>query len=106
MEKEEVKDAGIEAQQGISTAQEGGSGETVVKGEKLVDSEESTPAFDDVKDELPYIQLLNRVLPEDIRVLAWCPNPPADFSARFNCKERRYRYFFTQPAYAPVPGDR
>lgn len=64
------------------------------------------PPFDHIKDELPYIQLLNRVLPEDIRMLAWCPSPPPDFSARFSCRERRYRYFFTQPAFAPVPGDR
>lgn len=60
--------------------------------------------FDPVRDELPYIQLINRVLPPDIRVLAWCPHPPPDFSARFNCKERRYRYFFTNPAYIPLPG--
>ncbi|KAH6621895.1 pseudouridine synthase [Boeremia exigua] len=60
--------------------------------------------FDDLTDELPYIQLLNRVLPPDIRVYAWCPNPPADFSARFSCKERRYKYFFTNPCFAPVPG--
>ncbi|OQO06538.1 hypothetical protein B0A48_08321 [Cryoendolithus antarcticus] len=63
------------------------------------------PSFDPIKDELPYIQLLNRVLPPDIRVLAWCPNPPPDFSARFNCRERRYRYFFTNPAFAPLPGN-
>ena len=62
------------------------------------------PAFDDTKDELPYIQLLNRVLPPDVRVYAWCPNPPSDFSARFSCKERRYKYFFTNPCFAPVPG--
>ncbi|KAL1652642.1 pseudouridine synthase deg1 [Didymella pomorum] len=60
--------------------------------------------FNDLTDELPYIQLLNRVLPPDIRVYAWCPNPPSDFSARFSCKERRYKYFFTNPCFAPVPG--
>jgi tRNA pseudouridine38/39 synthase len=60
--------------------------------------------WDDVADELNYIQLLNRVLPEDIRVLAWCPNPPPGFDARFSCRERRYRYFFTQPAFSPTPG--
>lgn len=60
--------------------------------------------FDPIRDELPYIQLINRVLPPDIRILAWCPEPGDDFSARFNCKERRYRYFFTNPAYAPLPG--
>lgn len=61
------------------------------------ESEPETKPFNDLTDELPYIQLLNRVLPPDIRVYAWCPNPPADFSARFSCKERRYKYFFTNP---------
>ena len=60
--------------------------------------------WDDVADELPYIHMLNRVLPEDIRVLAWCPNPPPDFDARFSCRERQYKYFFTQPAFGPTPG--
>ncbi|KAI4926358.1 hypothetical protein J4E85_006651 [Alternaria conjuncta] len=84
-------------------------------GEEEVDNEESLPSpndtqtipsepFNDLTDELPYIQLLNRVLPPDIRVYAWCPNPPEDFSARFSCKERRYKYFFTNPCFAPVPG--
>ncbi len=63
-----------------------------------------TKPFEDPTDELPYIQLLNRVLPPDIRIYAWCPNPPLDFSARFSCKERRYKYFFTNPCFAPVPG--
>ena len=59
--------------------------------------------FHDIRDELPYMQILNNVLPPDIRVFAWCPAPP-DFSARFSCQERRYRYFFTQPAFNPTPG--
>lgn len=63
------------------------------------------PDFDPIKDELPYVQLLNRVLPPDVRILAWCPSIPLDFSARFNCRERRYRYFFTNPAFAPLPGN-
>ncbi|PNS14988.1 tRNA pseudouridine(38-40) synthase [Sphaceloma murrayae] len=62
--------------------------------------------WDSIRDEIPYIQTLNRVLPEDIRALAWCPDVPSDFSARFSCEERQYRYFFTNPAYAPVPGAR
>ena len=61
-------------------------------------------SFHTVDDEIPYIQVLNRLLPPDIRVLAWCPSPPPDFSARFSCKERRYRYFFTQPAFTPTNG--
>nr|CAD7428975.1 unnamed protein product [Timema monikensis] len=43
--------------------------------------------------ELPYTKILNRLLPEDIRVLAWRPAPP-DLSARFQCKQRTYKYFF------------
>ncbi|KAL3438259.1 pseudouridine synthase [Aspergillus tetrazonus] len=60
--------------------------------------------WDDIADELPYISLLNKALPEDIRVLAWCPNPPEGFDARYSCRERHYKYFFTQPAFSPTPG--
>ncbi|KAL8648407.1 MAG: hypothetical protein Q9210_005007 [Variospora velana] len=60
--------------------------------------------FDPIKDEIPYPQVLNRLLPPEIRVLAWCPFPPADFSARFSCTQRSYKYLFTQPAYIPTPG--
>ncbi|KAB8078914.1 pseudouridine synthase [Aspergillus leporis] len=60
--------------------------------------------WDDIADELPYVGILNRVLPEDIRVLAWCPHPPEGFDARFSCRERHYKYFFTQPAFSPTPG--
>ena len=66
-------------------------------------SEESL-SFDHINDEIPYCQVLNRLLPPDIRILAWCPSPPTDFSARFSCKERRYRYFFTNPAFTPTHG--
>ena len=65
-------------------------------------SSEDSPSFHHINDEIPYCQVLNRLLPPDIRMLAWCPNPPPDFSARFSCRERRYKYFFTQPAYAPA----
>jgi tRNA pseudouridine38/39 synthase len=58
--------------------------------------------WDPIKDELQYVKMLNKLLPPDIRVLAWCPAPPPDFSARFSCTERQYRYFFTQPAFAPL----
>ena len=59
--------------------------------------------FDPIADEIPYPRLLNRLLPPDIRILAWCPELPQDFSARFSCRERQYRYFFTQPCFLPVP---
>ncbi|PFH56957.1 hypothetical protein XA68_15728 [Ophiocordyceps unilateralis] len=69
--------------------------------EEQEEEEQETRPFDDVADELCYPYILNRLLPPDIRILAWCPSPPAGFSARFSCRERQYRYFFTQPAFSP-----
>ena len=43
--------------------------------------------------ELPYVIMLNRNLPDNIRVLGWT-DVPSDFSARFSCKDRTYKYFF------------
>lgn len=43
--------------------------------------------------ELPYMSILNRILPPAIRILAWSPVAD-DFSARFDCRGRKYRYFF------------
>jgi len=63
----------------------------------------STPHFDNIRDEIRYVSSLNKLLPPDIRILAWCPSPREGFTARFSCRERRYKYFFTQPAYPPAP---
>ncbi|EGX94232.1 pseudouridylate synthase 3 [Cordyceps militaris CM01] len=65
--------------------------------------EEEEKPFDPIADEIPYPMVLNRLLPPDIRILAWCPSPPPNFSARFSCRERQYRYFFTQPVFSPEP---
>ncbi|CAJ0838276.1 6888_t:CDS:2 [Entrophospora sp. SA101] len=45
--------------------------------------------------ELPYLQILNRLLPNDIRIIAWAP-VNKNFDARFNCKSRKYKYYFVQ----------
>jgi tRNA pseudouridine38/39 synthase len=66
---------------------------------------EEAPSFDPIVDEIQYPSILNRLLPPDIRIIGWCPAPPSDFSARFSCRERQYRYFFTQPAFVPTPGN-
>jgi tRNA pseudouridine38/39 synthase len=47
----------------------------------------------DEDDEYPYLELLNRLLPNEVRILAWAPVPTA-FDARFSCKWRKYKYFF------------
>ncbi|EAL62978.1 tRNA pseudouridylate synthase [Dictyostelium discoideum AX4] len=44
-------------------------------------------------EELPYIKMLNGVLPPEIRILAWAP-VPFHFNARFSTLSRTYKYFF------------
>ena len=44
---------------------------------------------------MPYTVILNRLLPDDIRVLGWAPVDYA-FNARFGCLHRTYRYFFVR----------
>eukprot|EP01112_Ceratiomyxa_fruticulosa_P005999 TRINITY_DN1679_c0_g1_i3.p1 TRINITY_DN1679_c0_g1~~TRINITY_DN1679_c0_g1_i3.p1 ORF type:complete len:490 (-),score=101.08 TRINITY_DN1679_c0_g1_i3:265-1734(-) len=45
------------------------------------------------QNEIDYAYVLNRVLPPEIRVIAWTP-VKMDFSARFSCLYRTYKYFF------------
>lgn len=44
-------------------------------------------------NEYDYCKMLNNVLPPSIRILGWCP-VSSEFSARFSCSRRTYRYFF------------
>ena len=67
-------------------------------------SSEDETSFDPIADEINYPLVLNKILPPDIRVLAWCGELPKDFSARFSCKGRAYKYIFTQPAFTPTVG--
>lgn len=47
-----------------------------------------------LSNELDYCKMLNRLLPQEIRCIAWMPVIDDNFSARFNCLKRTYRYFF------------
>eukprot|EP00756_Hemistasia_phaeocysticola_P048879 Hpha_TRINITY_DN23291_c0_g1::TRINITY_DN23291_c0_g1_i1::g.30226::m.30226/K01855/PUS3, DEG1; tRNA pseudouridine38/39 synthase len=44
-----------------------------------------------------FVNMLNRQLPDSIRVTAWAPVPQG-FNARFSCSARVYKYFFTRGA--------
>ncbi|KAF3350390.1 Chromosome segregation protein pcs1 [Verticillium dahliae VDG2] len=57
--------------------------------------------WDPIKDELPYCKTLNRLLPPDIRILAWCPSTPEGFSARFSCTERHVLFLVGQGLERP-----
>lgn len=45
------------------------------------------------KKELDYVEILNRVLPEHIKCIAWAPVEKG-FSSRFSCQSRSYSYIF------------
>lgn len=47
-----------------------------------------------IANEIRYCDALNRVLPADIRCVAWKPLYNREYSSRFDCRERVYRYFF------------
>ncbi|CAG9794483.1 unnamed protein product [Diatraea saccharalis] len=49
-----------------------------------------------ISSEMPYCKILNRLLPKEIRVVAWMPIPEdeSEYSARFSCKTRQYKYYF------------
>lgn len=83
----------------LGRAGEDGAGKQDQDEDEAEDDDAPLPA----DQEIQYCRVLNRILPPDIKVYAWCPDPPPDFSARFSCRERQYRYFFTQPAFAPLP---
>lgn len=44
-------------------------------------------------EEIPYVHVLNKLLPPDIRIIAWVP-VDLEFDARFSCLHRTYKYFF------------
>ncbi|KAG7843785.1 hypothetical protein KL941_004267 [Ogataea angusta] len=58
----------------------------------LTEDEMANPLND--ARELDYVKILNKVLPEDIRIHSICLRPPEGFDARFSCLSRHYKYFF------------
>lgn len=55
--------------------------------------EQNDRQSDSDRQEINYTLVLNNVLPQDIRVICWSPVRP-QFSARFDCKSRTYKYVF------------
>ena len=48
----------------------------------------------DEDNEINYCKILNANLPPYVQVLAWAPCKELDYSARFDCSARTYKYFF------------
>lgn len=60
----------------------------------LSDEEQADKSNDD--KEIPYMAILNSMLPPDIRITAICLRPPPKFDARFSCKYRHYKYILSK----------
>lgn len=62
----------------------------------LTEDEQKDSAND--SREVQYVNILNQLLPDDIRVSAVCLRPPSGFDARFSCQYRHYKYLFHKDA--------
>jgi tRNA pseudouridine38/39 synthase len=60
----------------------------------LTRTESIKTGADQTTKDLRYLHALNAILPPSIRVYAWAPVAPG-FSARFSCRARHYKYFFS-----------
>ncbi|XP_054161615.1 tRNA pseudouridine(38/39) synthase-like [Oppia nitens] len=70
------------------------TGRGVITPENYIEREDQRNSGDnETIQEINYSLILNSVLPENIRVICWSP-VESDFSARFSCKSRTYKYLF------------
>lgn len=60
----------------------------------LTTEEQQDGKFDE--KELDYVNILNSVLPTDIKIHSICLRLPKDFDARFSCTSRYYKYLFNK----------
>ncbi len=74
---------------------EGGGDAAAVSSSEPGRAKKAAPRAAAPPTELDYCRMLNRVLPSDIRVLAWRP-VDSHFSARFSATHRTYKYFFVR----------
>ncbi|CDR36668.1 CYFA0S01e03422g1_1 [Cyberlindnera fabianii] len=58
----------------------------------LTPEEQMDPTNDN--REIDYINILNSLLPDDVKIHAVCLRPPDGFDARFSCVSRHYKYLF------------
>lgn len=58
----------------------------------LTDDEQKDPLNDE--KEVQYVNILNQILPSDIRISEICLRPTEGFDARFSCQYRHYKYLF------------
>lgn len=78
-----------------SSSQSQDSGSTLTADDEFDTSPPSSSPQTKFPPEHNYVSILNRLLPCTLRVLAWSPVSPT-FSARFSCRYRHYKYFFSR----------
>lgn len=80
-----------------------GSGASACSDAGLLPPADPPLAPRDCAVEIDYCRVLNKVLPDDVRVVAWSPVAD-DFDARFNARARTYRYYFLRDGMVTPPG--
>ena len=109
--KREVDDSVVEVgkkRKGVTGTDDSAAGEqkNTIDGDHVILAQTNTgdgvEEVDEVEEveieeikEMDYCGMLNRVLPDTIRALGWC-QVTDDFSSRFSCAYRKYRYFFVR----------
>lgn len=58
----------------------------------LTAEEQKNPEND--SKEIDYINVLNHLLPDDVKIHSICLRPPEGFDSRFSCTSRHYKYLF------------
>lgn len=80
----------------VGKKRKGYGAESDTGGLESIDTDNKCEEMEDEEvKEMDYCGMLNRVLPDSIRALGWCEVTP-DFSSRFSCAYRKYRYFFVR----------
>ncbi|XP_028394094.1 tRNA pseudouridine(38/39) synthase-like [Dendronephthya gigantea] len=68
-------------------------GDGVIQKKESNTQQDNSTNKNSFKEEINYVYVLNKLLPDEIRVLAWIP-VALDFKARFSCVYRMYKYYF------------
>jgi tRNA pseudouridine38/39 synthase len=84
----------IKTQEGEDDTLEDDFGSLDIAGTSHINSIPKSTKKSRSSHEHDYLTILNRLLPDTIRIIAWSP-VSTTFSARFSCKYRHYKYFFS-----------
>ena len=90
----EDRGANVSLQPTTAPTAEEAEASLAITGEDVGGKTAAITTMEQATKDLRYLHTLNTILPPSIRVYAWAPVAPT-FSARFSCRARHYKYFFS-----------